>query len=97
MRIGIEEQVEVMPGYKVIGLVFMKNGCCEDRPVVVTVSSEGYYSTQCACNGWCSNGHEIATAAVLEYEHMSRGLGIWDHAQVEDKLSNLTQAVRRLK
>lgn len=97
MQIRVNEIIEIGSGYKPIGLIFMKNGCCEGRPVVVTRSDMGAWSCQCSCGAWCTNGHATATAAVLEYEHMSRGLGIWDHAQVEDKLSNLTQAVRGLK
>ena len=92
MRTVINEAIETGV-YLPIGLVYMKNGCCEDRPVVITRSAAGAISAQCACGGWCTNGHRTATAAILEYRHMSAGRGIWDHAQLGDKIEHLENAV----
>ena len=78
MDVDVRELIECTPGFYPVGLIYMKNGCCEDRPVVITVSGSGYYSCQCACGGWCTNGHRTATVAVLEYKHMSKGKGNWN-------------------
>lgn len=85
-NVNINVNAYLGTNYDLVGLVFMENGCCPGRPVLITMSPAGAYSTQCACGGWCSNGHQTATAAVKEYEHMNRGLGIWDASMIEDKL-----------
>lgn len=63
--------------YTVIGIVYMKNGCCNDQPVLLTANrcthwKEGInYSCQCGCGGWCTNGHDSASGALQEYEGMT--------------------------
>ena len=91
--IEINEKLEVGRSYTPVGLMFISNGCCPGRPVVITRSFSGSYSCQCACGMWCTNGHKTATAAVLEYQHMSKGRGIWDAERIRDKLERLTDAV----
>ena len=97
MEIRVNETIEIGSGYKPVGLVFMKNGCCEGRPVVITLSDAGAWSCQCSCGLWCTNGHATATAAVLEYARMSKGHGIWDKWKIEGDLQSLEEAVNRLK
>lgn len=89
----IREEIEVGRMYKPIGIVYMKNGCCKDRPVVLTRSICGAYSAQCACDGWCTGGHMTATAAIKEYEHMSAGRGIWNVAALGEKIMELEACV----
>lgn len=88
----IHEDICVSDVYEVIGIVYVKNGCCEDRPVAITKSG-GVISCQCACGGWCTNGHKTATAAVLEYRHMSRGHGCWNISKLSDKLARLENMI----
>ena len=61
--------------YHVEKILFMKNGCCEDLPVILTTNkrTDGTinYSCQCACNCWCTNGHDTPAEAVCEYERMT--------------------------
>ena len=62
--------------YQPIGVVRIENGCCPDKPVLITVNA-GHnnkinYSCQCACDLWCTNGHSTASAALKEYEEMTR-------------------------
>lgn len=64
------------------------NGCCEkDFFILTSNKSTGgiNYSCQCACNGWCTNGHATAQAAIDEYRAMcklheaeKRGIRKWD-------------------
>lgn len=76
----IKMPVTVSKCYAVIGIVSTKNGCCADRPVLITVNrcevsperpAGINYSCQCACGGWCTNGHADAAGALAEYEAMS--------------------------
>lgn len=91
----VHEELEVGRPYAVIGLVYMKNGCCEDKPVVITQARTpgGAISCQCACGGWCTNGHRTATAAVLEYNHMSKGHCNWDMTKMSGRLQELARIV----
>jgi len=63
--------------YRVHGVVFMKNGCCEDQPVLITAnynpSVEGgvNYSCQCGCGIWCTTGHPTPVGALRDYQTMS--------------------------
>ncbi len=63
--------------YTVIGIVNMRNGCCNDQPILLTSNrcdqwKDGInYSCQCGCGGWCTNGHSTASAALMEYERMT--------------------------
>lgn len=77
MNMIYEESVPVAisPQYWIIGAVHIKNGCCKDRPVIITVNKSPLgglnYSCQCACGGWCTTGHASASKALEEYEVMS--------------------------
>ena len=82
MQIRVNEEIEISSLYTVEGLVFMKNGCCEGRPVVITKSTLGGYSCQCSCGGWSSNGHKTRASAVLEYRRMSKGKGLYPEEQL---------------
>ena len=68
--------VSVRAPYRIVGAVHMKNGCCSDKPVLITVntlpSGELNYSCQCACDGWCTTGRSTASKALEDYERMSR-------------------------
>lgn len=90
----ISEEINVSRCYEQFGIIFLENnGCCPGRPVVLTRSGRGVISAQCACGGWCTNGHRTATAAVKEYEHMSAGRGLWDAASLEGKIRDLEECV----
>ena len=59
--------------HKPIGLIYphgFENGCCPDRPFIVTVNANGIYSCQCACDMWCTNGHDNMIDAIKEYKGM---------------------------
>ena len=67
----------VNPCYRVVGIVFMKNGCCEDQPVLITENNhpnpkiKKNYSCQCGCGAWCTTGHPTPVGALKDYETMS--------------------------
>lgn len=90
----VNEKIEVSRSYEPFGIIFLEdNGCCPGRPIVLTRTSRGVISAQCACGGWCTNGHRTATAAVKEYEYMSRGRGIWDAARLSEQIKALEECV----
>lgn len=67
---------KVSPNYSVMGLVYMKNGCCSDKPVLITknnIRGGTNYSCQCACGIWCTTGHPTVAGAVKDYQTMSNG------------------------
>lgn len=95
MVITVTEEIHIGKQYKPFGIVWPeKNGCCKGRPIVLTKSGYGVISAQCACGGWCTNGHKTATVAVKEYECMSRR-GVWDNFQ--SRINELEDMVIRLK
>lgn len=61
--------------FLVTGIVYMKNGCCEDKPVLVTANKHPdigiNYSCQCACGAWCTTGHPTPVGALRDYQTMS--------------------------
>ena len=63
---------------KVIGIMTTKNGCCENRPYLLTSNKASCwpgginYSCQCSCGMWCTNGHGTPGGAIDEYEEMTR-------------------------
>lgn len=66
----------VSPAYTVVGLAYMKNGCCKDKPVLITKNSirgGENYSCQCSCGIWCTTGHPTIAGAVKDYQTMSNG------------------------
>lgn len=97
MKANIIEEISTSSCYQVIGLAYMKNGCCSDRPVAITASTSGVISAQCACGGWCTNGHKTATAALLEYRHMSNGRGLWDYQKMDGRVHDLELAIARIE
>lgn len=52
------------------------NGCCEGWPIVITTNlrpdGSTNYSAQCACDGWCTNGHNTPQETVDEYWRMTQ-------------------------
>ena len=72
MQLNFDVDLAIVPnGLSVIGAVNMKNKCCEDKPVLITkTNSIEVYSCQCACGGWCTNGHSDPADAIEEYESM---------------------------
>lgn len=70
----IEVPVLVSDHFAIIGIVNDSNGCCKDRPILITGNKYHErinYSCQCACGMWCTSGHTSASAALLEYENMT--------------------------
>lgn len=78
MKAIYEESVPVVirTQNKVIGSVRITNGCCKDKPMMITMktphSGRKKYSCQCACGGWCTSGHNEISKALEEYESMNR-------------------------
>lgn len=71
----LEIPISVSQQYSVVGVVNDFNGCCQDRPILITgnkVHDHINYSCQCACGMWCTNGHITASEALQEYEEMTR-------------------------
>lgn len=71
----ISVPVFVSQQYTIIGAMRIKNGCCKNKPVIITVNplraGRLNYSCQCACGGWCTSGHSTVSKALEEYEEMS--------------------------
>lgn len=73
--IRIEIPATVSDSFHVIGVVNDFNGCCQDRPILITgnkVDNHINYSCQCACGMWCTSGHRTASEAFKEYERMTK-------------------------
>lgn len=72
----IDIPIKISAPYKPIAVVKDLNGCCPDRPILITVNKrmdgKTNYSCQCACGIWCTNGHLTASAALKEYEDMAQ-------------------------
>ena len=78
MLYEIREQIDLQGGLVPVAILtklFMENGCCSDRPVVVTGNKleDGSvnYSAQCACGLWCTTGCSTPEAAISEYKRMT--------------------------
>lgn len=56
-------------------IIWMRNGCCRKEPVLITTNEKPgggvNFSGQCACGGWCTNGHDTPEACVMEYQRMT--------------------------
>lgn len=66
----------ISPAYTPVGIVFVKNGCCSDKPILITKNmfhGKANYSCQCACGTWCTTGHPTPTGALKDYQTMSNG------------------------
>lgn len=63
--------------YTVMGIVWMKNACCKDQPVLITANAHSNgginYSCQCGCGAWCTTGHPTPVGALKDYQTMSNG------------------------
>lgn len=59
----------------VVGIVYMKNGCCDNQPVLITANYHKptgiNYSCQCGCGAWCTTGHPTPVGALRDYQTMS--------------------------
>lgn len=75
----------VSPVYHVMGIVYMHNGCCKNKPVLITENhyKQGInYSCQCSCGTWCTTGHPTVAGAVKDYQTMSNnGIPLKDDYQ----------------
>ena len=63
-------------GLTIVGVIHMENGCCNDKPVVVTRvnrSAPPLYACECACGGWCTGCCEHIDEAVNIYRRMCIG------------------------
>lgn len=71
----ITEEMRVQRPYIVTGISYQPNGCCENRPILITAARrEGNnycFSCQCACGFWCSNGFDNPSDALKDYEKMT--------------------------
>lgn len=71
----LEIPVNITPPYHITGVVNDFNGCCKNKPILITVNKwhdRLNYSCQCACGMWCTNGHTSASEALKEYEGMTQ-------------------------
>ena len=80
-KLEISVDVKVADCYAIMGVIYAHNGCCKDKPYLLTGNKiavsktrpEGInYSCQCACGMWCTNGHGTPGGAIDEYEEMTR-------------------------
>lgn len=63
--------------YQVKKVLWIKNGCCHDLPVLLTSNQlpdrKINYSCQCACGGWCTTGRRTPNHAINDYRRMTAG------------------------
>lgn len=68
-------KMDIPDGFYPVQILTMENGCCPDRPVVVTgnmlPAGTISYSAQCACGGWCTTGCLTTKEAVERYKKMT--------------------------
>lgn len=73
----VEFRALVQKPFEPIGAVYIKNGCCKNRPVLITAnrttSGRLNFSCQCACGLWCTSGARSASGALQQWERMSAG------------------------
>lgn len=80
MKYEFAFEAEVLNHFAVEGYLKMKNGCCKDKPVLLTRTlgtKQPVYSCQCACGGWCTTGMFSISEAVNHYERMSNGENLY--------------------
>lgn len=75
-------RISVRSKYQVRRVIWMKNGCCRDLPVLLTANwikedSRWNYSCQCACDGWCTTGCKTPEEAIDHYRRMSDGENLY--------------------
>ena len=87
-RLEINLDVRVADYYAVMGVIYAHNGCCENKPYLLTGNKcevskdrpEGInYSCQCVCGCWNSFGRGTPEEAIAEYERMSRRIEWRNH------------------
>ena len=75
------EEICIADQYVPVRLYREANGCCKDRPFVLTTNScpvspqrpSGVnYSCQCACGTWCTTGFAEEDDAVADYRRMTK-------------------------
>lgn len=71
----------VQKPFQPIGAVYITNGCCRNRPVLITANKRTNgtlnYSCQCACGGWVTTGCDTASEALQHYERMTAGENLY--------------------
>ena len=73
-----EHKVFISNHFAITGISYAENGCCEDQPILITVTRETVnketpvYSCQCACGMWCTTGHFTDWEALKDYEEMTK-------------------------
>jgi len=77
MKVNFPELYADIPNlYTPMAVVYVKNGCCDNQPVILTWNRRSdkriNYSCQCACGGWCTNGHSTIDKAINEYLDMTK-------------------------
>ena len=82
-ELNLNIEIDVPEHFAVVGVINTRNGCCKDKPYLLTVNKTEVskewpvglnYSCQCACGLWCTNGHGTPEAAIAEYERMSKSV-----------------------
>ena len=71
-------------GLEVIGFIKMKNGCCPDKPVLVTKvkgADPPLYGCECACGMWCTTALRHVDHAINHYRRMGRGEDLYSEGQ----------------
>ena len=92
LKINVDFDAQYVPtGFSVIGVIHGYNGCCEDRPYIVTANKcDGWpgginYACQCSCGLWCTSGHGTIGEAVSEYEEMTERVGREEQSRLKNK------------
>jgi len=71
----------VQAPFQPIGAAYIENGCCRNRPVLITANKRTNgtlnYSCQCACGLWCTTGCDTASEALQHYERMTAGENLY--------------------
>lgn len=76
-ELSVKIKCHIKSGFQVIGIAAVPNGCCPDRPVLITANRIGReseyinYSCQCSCDGWCTTGCASVSEALREWEKMA--------------------------
>lgn len=77
----VEFKATISPPFTPVGFVYIRNGCCKNRPVIITenelANGKKNYSAQCACGGWCTTGCKTASDALQHYERMTAGENLY--------------------
>lgn len=70
-----ENAIEISKYLRPLEIVQGVNGCCKDRPIILTTNKlpngATNYSCQCACGGWCTSGYISRQGVIKEYKEMT--------------------------